>query len=158
MQTERKVSPYLSRQKSEMNVSPNSSSSRKKSESYKKQHTLIVEKTTPFDELMDVKEEGYYVNTAVRSLTELLALQLPPMSSKSKNKDIIGSDQSKYRKRKSHKDVAVNNLRSFQTNREANENIVEFDKPKTNEDFTLILDVLKSHFIFFFSNLLSCRH
>lgn len=158
MQQERRQSPHLIKQRSQFDISANSNSSRRKSSGFKKQHTLVVEKTTPFDDMITVDEERIYKSSSSRSLTELICTPLPAPMAKLKTKLADVTDQSRFRKRRSHKDIAINNIQSFNANREATENIEEFDQAKSNEDFNLILDVLTSHFIFFFSNLLSCRH
>lgn len=148
------VLPVSTRKMSEVCVSPQNSSGKRKSSNFK-QYTQIVEKTTSFKLEQEKFHEDPLPSPSFRSFFDFdLSVPKEPDSGTL----VWMSEGHKARKRRSIREMGIDvSMRPTFSHNMPSENVREADRPKTTDNLNLILNVLKNHFIFFFSKVQSCK-
>lgn len=146
--------PASARKMSEICLSPNSNSSKRRSPNFK-QYTQVVERTSSFQIDTEKFHEDPLPSPSLKSIFdfELMATSQPDSGTL-----VWASDVQKGRRRRSIKEMGgEKNFRHSFSLKAPIETVIEVDRPKTTETLNLLHTVLKSHFIFFFSKVQSCK-
>ena len=148
------VLPGNTRKMSEVFVSPTSSSGKRRSSNFK-QYTQVVEKTSNFKVDQDKFHEDPLPSPSLKSYFDF---ELLPQNQPDPHSHLWSSEAAKSKKRRSIRELSSDiNFRNTFSHKMPTENFEEVDRPKTSENITQILNVLKNHFIFFFSKMPSCK-